>query len=459
MQTNVFPVKLLLSVFLSVLFLYPSYSSASDDDIIRRLDKMEKEIKQLKMENSELRRKLEEDKNATEAENVSLKKMVEAGRKELGELKKSAGKFTSSSLTSVLGKYNMLIYGRVKTDFNYDTAEFRKYNDGLGAVAAGNSENDSTNFNPRDSRIGLKVARRDEQWLSEARIETDFYGTNSGNNLIPRMRLGYIKLTNEDWNASLLMGQDWVPVARLYVPTIDFYGLSAAGNLWWRMPQITLRKNYGNYEFLFSAMKHRRISTAEEDRAPWLLARIAYKNSVLGRGGILAIGGGWRTTTLSKNRFGMENKVDRWLMALEFKLKRGKFTFATEAWIGAGLDNEWLRYDMGINTHDNSFRERKKHPDSIMARGGWASLTYAATPRLNFTAGYGVDDPDKSDMDGMKGFLNDRQFTKNEILFMNSWYSVTSTVKMGIEMMYIETERFSSVNNGTRYTMSAVYAF
>jgi len=444
-------------VFLCLFLFYPCFAVASDTDILKRLEQMEKEITNLKKENAELRRILESDRKDKEAENERLKKMVETDRKEIEELKKSAGKIGSSGLRTVLGKYDMQIYGRVKVDINYDTAEFKYYNEGLGAVAAGNAENDSTNFNPRDTRFGLKVARRDDQWLSEARIETDFYGTNAGNNLIPRMRLGYVKLTNDDWNTSLLVGQDWIPVAQMNPPTIDFYVLAAAGNLWWRVPQITLRKKIGNFELLASAMRHRRINTDEGSR-PWALGRIFYTNGILGKGGLLALGGGFQNTEV-KNANGRRNDVDRWLLALELKLKFGKFTFKAEPWIGEGLDKEWLRYDMGINPYDNRFADKNRRPDTIRSRGGFASLSYAMSPKLNFSLGYGMDDPRVEDMKGMKGTLDDRQFTKNELYFFNTWYSVTSAVKMGVEVMYLETERFNDTNNGTRLTFSTKYNF
>ena len=70
-----------------------------------------------------------------------------------------------------------------------------------------------------------------------------------------------------------------------------------------------------------------------------------------------------------------------------------------------------------------------------------------------------MDDPRKSDMKGMEGTLNDRQFTKNEMSFFNTWYSLTSAVKMGFEVIHLETERFSDINNGTRFTFSMVYNF
>jgi len=442
---------IVVSIALLALVTFCSSSfAASEDEILRRLERMEQEIKALKKENSELRQTVQEEQVR-----------VETDRKAITELKKSAGKLGSNGLRAVLGKYDMELYGRVKVDINYDTAEFSRYADLIGVVDADDSENDSTNFNPRDSRFGIKVKRRDGVWLSEARIECDFYGDNNGNNIIPRMRLGYVKLTNDDWKASLLVGQDWIPVASLNPPTIEFGILSSSGNLWWRVPQITFRKQYCNFEILLSAMRHRRLSYEEENRMPWALAKISYKEGILGKGGLLAIGGGWQNSKIGSsyagglNANGENNSVDRWLVAMEFKIKRGKFTFVAEPWIGEGLDREFLRYDMGANYNGDHAQAR---PDLILSRGGFAALTYAATSKVKLSLGYGIDDPDASDMEGM-GILGNGQYTKSETLFVNGWYQVTSAVKMGVEVMYLETERWDDVNNGMRFTFSTCYNF
>ncbi len=445
--------------FLAVVTFCSSSLAATEDDILRRLDKMEQEIKALKAENEALR-------ETVHKEQVK----VDTDRKAITELKRSAGKDDANGMSAVLGNYDMELYGRVKVDINYDTAEFSRYGDFIGVVDAGDSSNDSTNFNPRDSRIGLKVKRRDGVWLSEARIETDFYGDNNGNNLEPRMRLGYIKLSNDDWQSSLLVGQDWIPVASLNPPTIEFGVLANSGNLWWRVPQVTFRKQICNFELLLSAMRHRRLSYEEENRMPWVLAKISYKDGILGKGGLLAIGGGWQTSTIGnsyaggENLNGNDNDVDRWLAALEFKIIRGKFTFMAEPWIGNGLDREFLRYDMGANYDGDNPNSR---PDLILSRGGFAALTYAATSKLKLSVGYGLDDPDADDMKGMESQLlagtltqnPNGTFTKSETIFANGWYQVTSAVKMGVEVMYLETERWSDTNNGMRFTFSTCYDF
>ena len=104
-------------------------------------------------------------------------------------------------------------------------------------------------------------------------------------------------------------------------------------------------------------------------------------------------------------------------------------------------------------------KDGNRRPNTIRSQGGYAALSYQMSPKLKFSMGYGMDDPDKSDMKGMEGILNDRQFTKNEMIFFNTWYSLTSAVNMGVEVMHLETERFNDINNGTRFTFSTVYYF
>jgi hypothetical protein len=369
---------------------------------------------------------------------------LEGEIKELRE-KQATTENVLSKAESVWSKYNMRLYGRIKFDLHYDTAEFKKYNDFV-AVVKEDASNDSVNFNPRDTRFGFETSHTDGNWTANGRFEIDFYGTNSGNSLIPRMRLGYIDLANNSSGTSLRLGQDWIPVAQQNPATIDFGVLTAAGNLWWRVPQVTLRQKLGDVELLLSAMKHRRIDTEEEERMPWFLGRVAYN---FGDGNLVALSGGYRTGEYINT----DKDIDRSLVALELKLNLGPVLLKAEGFWGEALDKDFLRYEMGVNDSDPN------NPKEIEAIGGFISLTANATDDLSVSAGYGIDDPRNDDMKTMRGSLNDRQFTKNSIAFINTWYKVTKGVKVGAEIMYVETERFSSTDAGLRYTLSTFYNF
>ncbi|OPL16702.1 MAG: hypothetical protein AVO38_07345 [delta proteobacterium ML8_D] len=351
---------------------------------------------------------------------------------------------TLKNLGNVWSKYNMQLYGKVKVDFHYDTAEFKNYNDFLGVVAQESDyENDSTNFNPRDTRLGFKASHKWDEWSALAHIETDFYGDNAGNNLIPRMRLAYINVDYEKTHTSMLVGQDWIPVSQLNPSTVDFGILTAAGNLWWRVPQITVRQKLGDFQLLASVMKHRRTDTENEDRMPWLLSRIQYSDEILGKGGLVALGAGYRNADYGQDS---SDNVDRWLICGELKYVAGPFILKGELWTGEGIGRNFLRYDLDMADDG----------EPAFAYGGWADLTYAFNDRTTVAVGYGFDNPNNGDIGE---FTNDRRFTRNEQYFVNTWYSLSKPLKVGAEYIYLETERHQQRHSGNRFTVSMQYDF
>ncbi len=382
--------------------------------------------------------------SAMQQQMLEMQKNMQALQQKIQEMegKSAAVASAGEAAPSVWTKYNMKLYGKVKFDVNYDTSEFTKYNDFVGAVAEGaDATNDSTNFNPRDTRFGFVASHSFDDWLAKGRFEIDFYGDNNGDNLIPRMRLGYIDLSNQN-GTSIRVGQDWIPVAQLNPSTVDFGILTAAGNLWWRVPQVTVRQKIGDFEVLGSLMKHRRTSTENEDRMPWVLARVAYNGGILGKGNMLAIGGGYRYADYNTNS---SENTDRWLVAAEAKYAIGPIMAKGELWTGEGLGKNFLRYDLDMN----------EDGEPAAAYGGWFDLTYRLDAKTTFTAGYGFDNPNNSDITT----YGDRRFTRNEQYFVNAWYSLSKPLKVGAEWIHIETERSSEVNAGNRYTVSMQYAF
>ena len=420
---------------LLVSFLCMISATAYSETLEERLNRLDREIQELKAQAAKREAELAEIKSAAKVAPPAVAAPTVAAPAKLVE-------------GDVWTKYNMRLYGRVKVDVNYDTAQFDRYNDFVGAVKAGsNYTNDSVDFNPRDTRFGFEASHTDGDWEGLGRFEMDFYGNENVNNLLPRLRLGYVKLLHNPCNTSLLIGQDWIPVAQLNPNTVDFGILTAAGNLWWRVPQITVRKQIGDVELLASAMKHRRIDTTEENRMPWVLGRVAYNGGLLGKGNSIALGGGYRTEDDIN-----DHRIERNLLAAELKLAQGPWSLRAEPWIGKGIGDEFLRYNMSVNTTKDP-----TDPEAIWAIGGFVDLTYAINPKWSVTAGYGVDDPDNEDMEGIA--FNDRQFTRNSQTFFNTWYQLTKAVKVGAEFIYLETERFSDINNGNRFTVSTFYEF
>ena len=362
----------------------------------------------------------------------------------------------------VMSKYNVKIWGRVKVDYSYDTSQFVNYNDFLGVPADSQVTNgqgrSSTNFNPRDTRLGFSASHAVESWQGKGVVELDFYGTNSGDNLIPRMRLAYADLANKDMGTSVRVGQDWTPVLQLNPSTIDFGVLSATGNLWWRRPQLTLRQDVdlgdtGGLQFLVSAMQARRQSTASKTDMPWVLGRIAYNFDLAGGKHMLAVDGGYQHDKDEYN-----DAIDRALGGLEFKFDFDPILLKGEYWYGQGIGGDFLRYNLDTYTGSNGDTKAWK------AMGGWVDLTWKIVPKWSVTVGVGIDNPDNHGYKAASLASPNREFTMSRNIYANTWYTLGPDVKVGFEVMDLVAER-EKVNNsnykdkGQRYTMSLFYGF
>ncbi|MEJ2431378.1 MAG: hypothetical protein P8075_21055 [Deltaproteobacteria bacterium] len=357
----------------------------------------------------------------------------------------------------VMSKYNMKIWGRVKMDYTYDTSQFVCYNDFLGVPADSNVTNgqgrSSTNFNPRDTRLGFSASHAVASWEGKGVVELDFYGTNAGNNLIPRMRLAYVDLANKDSGTDVRAGQDWLPVMQLNPSTIDFGILSATGNLWWRQPQLTLRQNAGDFQFLVSAMRPRRTDTSSKTDMPWMLARAAYSFDAAGGKHMLAIDGGYM-----HDKDNYTDGIDRYLYGAEFKFDFSPVLFKGEIWGGQAIGGNFLRYNLDTYTNGDGDTRAWK------AWGGWADLTYKIMPKLSVTAGLGLDNPSNSGYRaGSLGNAN-REFIYAYNAYANTWYTLGPDVKVGFEVMSLTAKRQKLDNThykdkGERFTASIYYGF
>ena len=367
----------------------------------------------------------------------------------------------------VMSKYNVKFWGRVKFDISYDTAQFVNYNDFIGAPAdsqdTSDASNNSLNFNPRDTRLGFSASHTADAWVGKAVVEMDFYGDNNGNNLIPRMRLGYIDLANKDMGTSLRAGQDWIPVLSTNPSTIDFGILTASGNLWWRVPQVTLRQKIEGFELLAGAMLHRRTNTNSETRYPWVLGRAAYSFEAFDGKHMVAVDGGYQSDKV-KNSTGSDDDIDRWLVGGEAKLSLGPVLVKGEIWYGEGIGSHFLRYDLDIENTGPSAAVTSY--DEWEAWGGWIDATYKIMPKWSVTAGFGIDDPDDSQYNRLNATAGDvdRMFKENRTIFFNTWYSLTEGIKVGAEFMTLQTNRETAGGSnyrdkGTRTTVSMFYAF
>ncbi len=393
------------------------------DKLMKQLDEMEDAMKAQKREIEALQKKIKD---------------MQPGAVQAAEAAPGAGLATS--------KYNIKIYGKIKLDAIYDTNnmgldEFIKY------IPKGADGKDKTTFNIRDTRLGVAIDGPSAGgWAARGRFETDFYGSDASNSSTGalRVRLAYIDL--EKGGTLIRVGQDWTPIASLNPNTIDFGIMSYNGNIWNRVPQITLKQNLGaGFDGLVSVYRYRwqddddKFGSSSIDtqiHMPWIGAKVGYSGKLLdpNKNAYIAVGGAVRDGEA------IDNDVTPYVTALELKLPLFYVDLTAEGFMGQGLGGEYYHKGGSFNTDGRG----------ILTRGGFVQLTAKPMTDVQLNLGYGMEDPKDQD-------VGDEFFQKSTYTFGNVMVQLFKDITAGLEVAYVETDWKSGSENGTRYQGSLIY--
>jgi hypothetical protein len=332
-------------------------------------------------------------------------------------------------------KFKITPYGRVELDIIYssrgtnplDPRQFNGY-----STAAGPEKVSSSTFNPRFSVLGLQgdILRGDQQ--VQTKVEVDFYSTDQANLITPRLRLAYIQYARGQ--TKVTAGMDWLPVAQLLPDIFDFSIMGYGGNLWQRLPQVTLRQGVGkHWELLGTAMRFERGFTLQPApfvrdpftdpvKMPYVGTRIAYQKWGQGESGMLAVSGAYRQFQHPATL----RTVKSHLVSAELVVPLTKeFRWSSKVAHGQGLGDEFFRFGQAFNGDS-----------PIRTTTGWTQLSYSAA-RWSVSGGWGDDDPNNRDLRGISN--NFGNYRHNQRVFGNVLYDVFEHVKVGFEYNYLRT--------------------
>ena len=338
------------------------------------------------------------------------------------------------------GKGSIKPYGRIDLEGIYssrntnplDPPQFNGY-----GTAAGTANNSTTTLNPRYSIFGLRADRTDGKHVLSGTVEVDFYGeTDTGNNLLPRLRLAYLTYSPNNNRTRFTIGQDWNPIMGLLPDLIDFSIMGYTGNLWNRLPQITVRHNFtDNVEGLLTVMRFERglsnccgrqqvephdsgsasggttnqIPFNDPVTMPYFGARLAYNGTGNLQGTMAAVNVAYRyyrsapippiSGSGNPNQgqpgdptFTSGRDINSYVVGAEIVHRITKqLKFMGELAYGQALGNEWFRWNQDLNFTTGR---------PIRTFTGWAELSYAYSKNYTFIAGWGWDNPLNSDLNG-----------------------------------------------------------
>jgi hypothetical protein len=417
-----------LCVGLIAFLVGPAFGETSSKDLEVQLEKLMNQVKDM------------------DAAMKAQKAEIEALQNKLKELQakeaapSAAAPAAVAKEEKVTSKYNLKIYGKIKFDGIYDTNNMGR-DEFITFIPKNADGKDKATFNVRDTRLGIAITGPSlNGWQATGRFETDFYGSDPNSNGQLRIRLSYIDFAKG--GTSIRVGQDWTQIAYLNPNTIDFAIMGFNGNLWNRVPQVTVRQNFGGgLEGLVTAYRF----LSKDDGAnvqihmPWVGAKLSYTTALFEKTekAYFAVGASVR------NGDAKGNDVTPYLTALEAKIPLPFVELSGEAYMGQGLGLEYFHHLGGdFNARGNA----------ILTRGAWIQASAKPVKDVMVNVGYGLDDP-KNDNVGVDFYR------KSEYTFGNLQIQLFKDIIAGIEAAYVETDWAATTGPeyGTRFQTSLIY--
>ncbi len=353
-------------------------------------------------------------------------------------------------LTALAGdkpSFDIKWYGYFKLDGAYDQ-NLTSHNNFVMWVPTPAYQGDDQQFNmtANETRFGFNAIGVNYNNVKVAgKLEFDMYASITGatiaeNKAMLQLRHAYFSV--ETGHFKLLAGQTWDIISPLNPSTLNYAVLWGCGNIGYRRPQASFwynNKAGENTDFTWGTGFFRTIgndltptftlATGETadgpddgtDAAVPSFQTIVDVKHTLPSGGSFRTGvsGLWGQLKAETNQ-GHWESYESW--AANFHLyfaPTPKFGFSGEVWTGSNLGS----YFGGILNASKI--------NGLAANGGWFSAWVQAAPKVQFSAGYGLDDPKDEDISSGR--------SKNSCVYGNVRYAFVPQASVGFEVANWQT--------------------
>jgi len=338
--------------------------------------------------------------------------------------------------------FDLKWYGFFKLDGAYDQNLTSHGNFVMWIPSHVYDENDHQfNMTANETRFGLNANGVNYADLKVGgKLEFDLYGAITGATIAENkamLQLRHAFFTVESRHVKLLAGQTWDLVSPLNPSTLNYAALCGCGNIGYRRPQISIWYNAkpgAQTEFTWATGFFRTIGTdltptltlatgemaegaddGTDAAIPSFQTLIDVKHNLVS-GGVFRTGvsGLWGQLNAETN-FGNSQKYESWVINYHLLVSpTPNFGFSGEVWTGSNLGS----YFGGIL--------RNSEINGLSTTGGWASAWVQATPKVQLSAGYGMDDPKDED------FSSGR--SKNSCVYGNVRFAFVPQATVGFEL-------------------------
>ncbi len=338
-------------------------------------------------------------------------------------------------------------YGYVKLDAAYDQNPTSHGNFAMWANPVGQEDDDAQfNMTHKQSRFGFAAVGKNLGDVNvSGKVELDLYGSAGGENKASVLfRHAFFTVRSQGFE--LLAGQTWDLISPLNPSTVNYPVLWGCGNTQYRRPQVRLsyQAQTGDNTSVTVAGGFFRTIGSDDDPAFSFSLALGEEddktddgtdagipsfqtgvdvNHKFESGSSLRVGvaGLWGRLNAETN-MGNKEQYDSWGVF-------GHFQFALASGVGVSAEafsGSNLGSYMGGITNTNRV-------EGLKAYGGWGSLWFKPVPKVKFSFGAGVDNPDDEELS-----TGNRSY--NQAYFGNVSYSPVAPVTLAFEVSHWRTD-------------------
>jgi hypothetical protein len=319
-----------------------------------------------------------------------------------------------------------------------------------------------TIFSARQSVLGVVLNQANAAagaWNSSALVEFDFFGPSPTDTIVPedrvlnqpRLRKAYFQLQKGDFK--LIAGQDDVIISPLDPISLSHvaYPLGfAAGDLFGWLPQVRvelghkwahntstlfqfgiLRPVFGDARLADQPAASTTVTTSsglgERASQPFYQGRLAISHPLHGSPATLGVSGHY-----GEQRIGASRTIDSWVFAFDYRVPiLSKVILRGEGYLGSNLVPFGGGVLQGVAASPATAPFNGGPPFATFHKigdgGGWAELTFLATNKDVFYAGYSADHPVFRDL------LPGSTRTRNAVGWATYFRKLTPGITLGAE--------------------------
>lgn len=308
-------------------------------------------------------------------------------------------------------------YGYFKADLGYDSARSSHGNFAMYVrPQPDGGRTATTSLTARQTRIGVRIDRDDVSGI----VEFDFYGGGAENKNLPVLRKAYVDIPIG--GVQLRAGQASDLVSPLVPSTLNYTVLWGVGNVGYRRPIVQLSDGTENINWGVAIARNMGGDLNGDDVIDGDASCVPVAQSRIGlplaSGTEIGVSGHYG---LLKSDGATEDQYNTWSVNFDVRIQiaprirllgEGYTGVNAGAYFGAVLNGDCV--------------------SDLESRGGWVNAQIAATNRVDFSIGYGIDDLANERTTTLADQPDTR--SRNQVVFVNATTEIVTGVTTGLEV-------------------------